>query len=170
MIISAILSLLLVLSWSINSVERLLAMELKLSHAANLQHAEFMAAETSLLACEQALSRSEVGITEINEGESIEIEVATGRICEVLVLKHLAEKNIALNKKSLIPKKITSSWVEVTTLPFENTIHGGAQAISATAPQGVSQVKPSMMLQTTVLLKHTTADIERHNWREIFIN
>jgi hypothetical protein len=170
LIIAAILSLLLVLSWSINSVERLLAMELKLSHVASLRHAEFMAAETSLLACEQALSRREIGITEITEGESIEIEVVPGRVCEVLVLKHIAEKNIAPSKKSLMPKKIISSWVEVTTLPFEGPIHDGAQATAPTVPQTASPAKLSMMLQTTVLLKHGTAEIERHNWREIFIN
>ena len=148
MIIAAILSLVLVLSWSINTLERLLAMELKITHTASIQQAEFIATEASLQACEQALSRAELAITAINAGESIEIEVSPGRVCEILVRKHLYEK------KTASPTKIISSWIEVTTLPFE----------------GARPLKLSIMLQTTVLLKHATAEIERHNWREIFIN
>ncbi|MCE7505193.1 hypothetical protein LZG75_02985 [Polynucleobacter sp. IMCC30063] len=147
MIIAAILSLVLVLSWSIGTLERLLAMELKITQTASLQQAEFMATEASLQACEQGLFSAEVGITAINAGESIEIEVSPGRVCEALVRQHITEK------KSLQPK-IISTWVEVTTLPFE----------------GVPAAKSNVSLHTTVLLKHATAEIERHNWREIFIN
>ena len=117
-------------------------------HTANLQQAEFIATESSLQACEQALSRAELAITTMHSGEAIEVEVSPGRICEILVRQHIHEQ-----KTAPIPK-IISSWLEVTTLPVE-----GSQA-----------VKLNLILQTTVLLKHATAEIERHNWREIFIH
>ena len=117
-------------------------------HTANLQQTEFIATESSLQACEQALSSAELAITTIKVGEAIEVEVSPGRVCEIIVRQHLYEQKITQ------PTKILNSWLEVTTLPVE-----GSQA-----------VKLNIILQTTVLLKHATAEIERHNWREIFIN
>jgi len=148
LIIAAILSLVLVLAWSISNLEHLLAMEIKMMHTANLQQTEFIATETSLEACEQALSSAELAITTMHSGEAIEVEVSPGRVCEILVRQHLYEQ------KTRPPTKILSSWLEVTTLPVE----------------GSQVVKLNIILQTTVLLKHATAEIERHNWREIFIN
>ena len=117
-------------------------------HIANLQQTEFIATESSLQACEQALVSAELAITTMHSGEAIEVEVSPGRVCEILVRQHLYEQ------KTRSSTKILSSWLEVTTLPVE-----GSQA-----------VKLNIILQTTVLLKHATAEIERHNWREIFIN
>ncbi len=117
-------------------------------HTANLQQTEFIATESSLQACEQALSSAELAITTMHSGEAIEVEVSPGRVCKILVRQHLYEQ------KTTPPTKISSSWLEVTTLPVE----------------GVQVVNLNIILQTTVLVKHATNEIERHNWREIFIH
>ena len=123
-------------------------------NTANLQQAEFIATESSLQACEQVLSSAELAITTINAGEAIEIEVSPGRVCEVLVRQHIYEQKTTPTPTPTPTPTIISSWLEVTTLPVE----------------GAHVVKLNIILQTTVLLKHATAEIERHNWREIFIN